>query len=450
MHHQKTSSVRANGPQPMAGKSMITSLFIGAAFTLVLCRADAKTLCVDRSGHGACYSSIGAAITAASAGDTVQVSPGTYKEAVTITQSISIVGSNRENTTIDATGQPNGINVNGHDHPNLRNIVISGLTVQNANFAGIAVSNASAVTISDNNVVNNDKGLVVSGASPTCPNLPSYFQAGEDLDCGEGIFLSGVDHSTVARNNVSRNAGGILITDDTGAGHDNVISDNAVTFNQPDCGITLPSHSGAGVYHNTVTGNESISNGGAGVGIFAPGPGSKTYGNVIVNNTLKGNAQPGVTMHNHAAAGINGVPAGAPPTVFDDNVIIGNTISGNAADLADAATPGPTGINIYSVAPMSGTLIVQNTFSQEIFDVIVKVPLASADSGPQTQIHLNDFEAHDTGVSNLGTAKIDATQNWWGCPAGPGERGCATVSGDAITVNPWLSRPLPHGRGRDW
>src|SRR5437868_11121143 len=56
------------------------------------------------------------------------------------------------------------------------------------------------------------------------PPLPPYFQAGEGFDCGEAIHLSGVNHSIVANNVVDDNAGGILISDDIGPNHDNLIS----------------------------------------------------------------------------------------------------------------------------------------------------------------------------------------------------------------------------------
>ena len=86
------------------------------------------------------------------------------------------------------------------------------------------------------------------------------------------------------------NAGGILLTDETGPNHDNLITGNLVTENGYDCGITLASHRAApgyggagrvpyGVFHNTVAYNESSKNGlavsgnGVGVGLFtSPGP----------------------------------------------------------------------------------------------------------------------------------------------------------------------------------
>src|ERR1041385_4716663 len=291
-----------------------TTLF--RRFALRLCLASALALitspallaathCVNQSGSHGCFTTISAAVAASAPGDTIQVSEGTYKEDVIIPKPLALVGQNRENTIIDAAGLANGINIDGQNNAGLSHVVIRGFTVENANFSGILVANTSAVTISSNIVRGNDRNL--SGG--VCPDLPSQFVPADNLDCGEGIHLSGVDHSTIMNNLVERNAGGILVTDDTGATHDNVISGNVVRNNVPDCGITLPSHSGAGVFHNTVSGNFVAENGGAGVGIFAPGPGTKTYANVIVSNTLTGNGQPGVTVHNHAAPGVNGVPS---------------------------------------------------------------------------------------------------------------------------------------------
>ncbi len=398
--------------------------------------AAAATLCVNTAGSGNCYSSIGAAVAAASAGDTVKVAHGTYQEDVVITKpALSLIGEAAENTIIDATGKLNGITITG-----TTGVIISGFTVENADTAGIWITDSSSITISGNRVMNNDRGLV-PGENTTCPPLNGTpFETGEAQDCGEGVFLSGVDHSILANNRVTGNAGGMLITDDTGPTHDNLITGNSVVRNTAlDCGITLPSHSGAGVFHNTVSGNDSSYNGGPGVGIFAPGPGSKAFGNVVINNNLRGNGLPGVTMHNHAAPGVNGVPAFLPPPVFDDNLIVGNDISANSQDFEDAATTGPTGINIFSVAPMKGTIISQNVIHQEALDVVINVPGSS--EVPVARVHLNNL-LDQVGVQNAGTANVDARENWWGCSGGPTANGCAATLGTGILVVPWLTKPF--------
>ena len=65
--------------------------------------AAGATLCVQKNPNPGCpYSSIGAAVAAASAGDVVQVSQGTYSEDVVVGKAISLVGANRNNTIIDS------------------------------------------------------------------------------------------------------------------------------------------------------------------------------------------------------------------------------------------------------------------------------------------------------------------------------------------------------------
>jgi len=396
----------------------------------------AATLCVNPDGSAGCQKTIGAAVAAASPGDTVNVAAGTYKEDLNIFQPITLIGANAASTIIDATGLANGIYVDGIDNPNLANVFISGFTVQNANFEGILVTNASAVTISGNIVTNNDKNIVLSETAPACPGLPD-FETGETFDCGEGIHLLGASHSTVANNTVHSNAGGILITDDTAAAHDNVVTGNTVTDNDFDCGITLASHPPAmvsgsqtalGVYNNHVIGNQSLRNGaggaGAGVGIFASAPGTAAYGNVVADNQISGNGIPGVSIHGHT-----------PGQNLNDNVIIGNTISNNGADNGDTPTPGPAGINVAGISPISGMIIAGNTITMETFDVAVNIP-------GQIDVHRNSFSGA-IGILNLGRGTVNADGNYWGCGTNPASllgafAGCATTSGN-VPVNSWLT-----------
>ena len=292
---------------------------------------------------------------------------------------------------------PNGIFINGMwaaPNAGVADVLISGFKVRNANFEGILIVNASNVTLVDNHVLDNNLSLDIAGSS--CPGMPA-FETNEGDDCGEGIHLMAVDHSSVVRNESDHNSGGILITDETGPNHDNLISGNSVHDNPFDCGITIASHGPAtsviptaglpfGVTKITVAHNDVRRNGfqvpgaGAGVGIFAPFPGTTAAGNVVIDNDLRDNGLPGVTMHNHAA-----FPAPAPPVNMNDNVIVGNHISGNGEDTLDAATSGPTGINLFSVAPVTGTVVSQNDIDDEAIDVAFNVPAG------QMNLHLNDF-----------------------------------------------------------
>lgn len=396
--------------------------------------AGAATLCVRPGGHGGCYASITEAVTAAAPYDIVRVYPGTYAESVTIDKPLSLLGTNRDSTVIDASGLPYGINVDGYDHPGLSDVTVSSFTIEHAQFEGLLVTNADDVIVRDNAVTDNDRAL----DSPSCPGLPPPdSQAGEGIDCGEGIHLTGVSHSAVSANIVQRNSGGILLSDDAGPTYDNLVTGNVVADNPFDCGITLASHKPAapnGVYHNTIANNEASRNGlqgeGSGVGLFAAAPGMATYGNVVVGNTAVGNRIPGIAMHAHA-----------PGAKLDDNVILANHLADNGADENDSATPGTTGIMIFAAGPITGTVVAQNQIEREAIAIAVKTPSA-------VDLHLNDFDNHRTGVANLGNGTIDATENWWGCGAGPGNPGCASADGPGITDTPALSQPVFHDERR--
>ena len=405
--------------------------------------ASATTLCVNQDGKHGCSSSIGAAVSAASPGDVIQVWPGTYSEEVIITKSLSLIAASPLQSIIDATKLSNGIWVNGMamaPNPGVANVVISGFKVRNANFEGILLTNASNVTVVGNEVEDNDASL----SAGTCPGIPA-FETSEGQDCGEGIHLMGVDHSTILRNEVTHNAGGILTSDETGPSDHNLLSQNYVHDNSYDCGITLASHAPAtsiipaaklsfGVWYNTISRNTSLRNGtispGAGVGIFAPSPGTTDTGNVVIDNDLIDNGATGVAMHNHAAP-----PSPAPPVNLNDNVIVGNHFSGNGPDNPGAPTSGPTGINVFSMGVISGTVISQNTFDRESIDIGFSAP-----SG-QLNVHFNDFSS-GIAIDNLSTGTVDATENWWNCATGPNGKRCATVQGSGVSFTPWLTAPF--------
>jgi parallel beta-helix repeat protein len=406
--------------------------------------AMGATRCVNPGGTGGCSASINSAVTAALPNDTIQVAPGTYHEDVIVTKPLSLVGSGAERSIIDATSLANGIDVDGHNHAGLSHVVVTGFTVRNAKFQGILITDSSFVTIWNNHVTDNDKSLIV-GPPPTCPGLPGYFVAGEGLDCGEGIHLSGVTHSTVASNLVEHNAGGILLSDDTGLTSDNLISGNVVRENPFDCGITLASHHFQfgfnplfGVFHNTIAGNTSARNGlatgeGAGVGIFAGPPGGQDYGNVVIGNELVGNALPGVTMHSHSSF-----------QNLNDNLITGNQISGNGPD-NDVPTLGPTGIVVWSASgapPIRGTVISQNIIKDEEVDITV------ATDG-EVDAHLNSLLGRQVGVHNVGIGSVDARENWWGCKEGPSGARCSHIVGPNVAFEPWLTRPFRDDKGDD-
>src|SRR6185437_15036896 len=136
--------------------------------TALTSSASAATRCVRPDGRGGCSPTITQAVASAAPYDTINVYPGTYHESVTINKPLYLLGANRSNTTIDASGLSYGINIDGFTQAGISDVTVSGFTVTGANFEGVLISNARDVILRDNNVTENDRAL----ASPACPGLP--------------------------------------------------------------------------------------------------------------------------------------------------------------------------------------------------------------------------------------------------------------------------------------
>jgi hypothetical protein len=390
--------------------------------------AAAGQVCVNPGGTGGCKSSISAAVAALPHGGRIDIQPGTYKEDVAVTTSNLILhGASANSTIIDGSDQSWALELHNNS-----NLIIENLTFENANLAGVLFDNVSNAQFRNNHVTKNDVELK-PGPVPNCEPIDQMFP-GDDMDCGEGVTIAGLRQSILDHNQVDGNAGGILVSDEHGQTRDNIISNNDVSNNRLDCGLTLASHSANQVFNNLVVNNTVSGNGAAGIGLFGPAMGTGVHDNVIRNNTATGNGIPGVTMHAHVAGeNMNG------------NQIIGNTLSGNGADFEPGTTTVPTGIEIFaapSADPVKNTVILSNKFKNEKIDVWIGANNTSAD------VHFNDLVggAGVVGVQNAGTGVVHAQLNYWGCSTGPNTNGCSTTStspaGGAIQTTPFLTHPV--------
>lgn len=340
-----------------------------------------KTGAADRNCHSAAYTSVQAAVDAAPAHGTVVVCRGTYTEDVIISSPLKLLG--KHGAVIHGSAVSNGdcdqLGPNGPGTaPCLAGITIKsghvavlGLTVTGAIGEGILATGSLTghsignVVIEGNRVIGNDVG----GIPPTADSpYPQCVEIGEiPGDCGEGIHLMGVYGSVVSHNLVRGNTGGVLLTDEFGPTHDNLIAHNIVTKNLFDCGVTAPGHnpfaldvngnrqpSVAGVYRNVISHNRITFNGtqgeGAGVLFANATAGSASYDNLVVHNYIAGNSLAGVTLHAHPLA------AGQ----FEDlsgNRILHNTIgrnnTGGDPDAGDSAT---TGVLVFAAVPVQVTI----------------------------------------------------------------------------------------------
>ncbi|TAM52201.1 MAG: DUF1565 domain-containing protein [Acidobacteria bacterium] len=351
--------------------ALVLACALGLALTPAVGMADdgdGHTFFVSRKGsdgnpcsESAPCATIGRAVSMAGNGDTVMVGRGTYHEDVAISVGLTLRGAGRP--TIDASGMDNGIVISGDGAAGAR---VMGFTVKNATFEGILVRQTHGVTIRDNVAEANDQGIFLPPAQQTGECLAAGPIPG---DCGEGIHLWSVTNSRVEENWVGNNAGGILLTDESGPTAFNIIDGNVVVDNTYDCGITIAGHNPgaapggnpqpatAGIYGNTVSRNRADRNGvageGAGILIAGGAPGTAVYDNQIVGNEASGNGLAGFTLHSHA-----------PGQDLNGNVIAWNRFSHDNldgdTDFSQATDSQTTGIFLASAAPLSGTVVLGN------------------------------------------------------------------------------------------
>jgi nitrous oxidase accessory protein NosD len=355
----------------------------------------------DRSCRSARFRTIQSAVNAARPGSTVVVCKGTYHEQVVLNKPLSLQG---QRATIDQAGVTPAFQVT---LPGLgtqtifagvvmvsSGIRFTGFTVTHAQGEGILAAGlgreVTGISISHSAVVHNDLGFGV----PNSPYFQCAAQGAVPGDCGEGVHFIGVAYSAIKGNLIADNAGGVLLSDDTGPTHNNLVANNVVTGNATDCGITVPGHnpnalsatgqpqpSVAGVYANVIRGNVVTNNGlkgeGAGVLFANATAGTASYDNLVLRNYIAGNGLSGVTMHAHTIK----------PGQFEDlngNRVIGNAIGKNNidGDTLDCPPNSPctpqdlrtTGVLVFS----GGTRVTTTIAFNHIFDNAIGIWLSKA------------------------------------------------------------------------
>lgn len=203
--------------------------------------ARASTLYVGGTDSGN-YTTIQAAIDDANPGDTIYVYNGTYYENIVVYKSLSLVGEDRDTTTIDGGGFFEDVLSITADWVN-----ITGFTATNSmeGHTGIGLSSVQNCNITNNNASDNYFGFLLESSSA---NVITYNNASDNY---AGIFLYLSSGNSISDNNASNNTLGISVTYDSDV---NYIADNNVSENWR--GIHLSSSSS-----NTITGNLMVEDG---------------------------------------------------------------------------------------------------------------------------------------------------------------------------------------------
>jgi parallel beta-helix repeat protein len=330
---------------------------------------------------------------------TVNVLPGTYNEAVSITKDLVLQTTGSAEETIIQY------------HPDVVTVDLDGETVVIDGFT------------------------IAEGTAPTSGIHVDYLYDGSSLtvkDCiitqnyGRGIYAWSIEEDSsliIEDNTVSDNdyhgidieyvAGGSSVTISG-----NTITDNGDNWEGDGCGIYLGTVDASTVTiddENTITGN-------AGDGIYNGSMQDASTYEITGNNNISSNGDDGVHIHLYEDS----------IATIHDNIINDNTENGiyvsevfGGGDSSELVAD----YNTISDNGNCGVLISEGGMDE---DYLVTIS------------DCNDiFDNSEHGVYNESGYMVDATENWWGDESGPD--GAGPGSGDSISgdvdYEPWLRAP---------
>jgi len=254
---------------------LVVLLLLSMSFTAIAILPEttsATTLYVGGAGPGN-HTTIQGAIDAASPGDTVFVSSGTYLENVIINRTITLKGEDRDTTMVEDNGTADVFQVSA-DFVNISGFTI-GRTGPFWEGSAIKLNSSQGCHIANNNVSDNGHGisLLLSNNNKIVKNIA--------LNTSFGIYIAHSENNEVAQNNISdTHVFGIAMAGSEG----NLIRENNVSDNH-NVGIFAIGSSMNRIESNMIFRNIID-------GIFI----TNSSHNRLENNTVSSNGRMGVTI----------------------------------------------------------------------------------------------------------------------------------------------------------
>lgn len=282
--------------------------------TIIALPVIAQAAIITVGPDGCNYTSIQAAINAASPGDTIEVQNSTYYENVNVTEQITLRGMNTGGgmPVVDASWNGSAITLSTDG------IALEGFKATNS---GYSLGDAGIKVCSDNNTIigndasnNNREGIFLRESS----NNNTITGNTANYNTWRGIFLSKSNKCTISDNAANNNGGnGIYLTNSS----NNIIEENNARNNEFH-GISIGNSS-----HNKIIGNEAIQNYNCGIYLN----GSDSY--EIRDNKAEYNGAGGISvLYDRGVNSINGNIAShngiSGIYLFDSHI---NTIEDNTA-----------------------------------------------------------------------------------------------------------------------
>jgi hypothetical protein len=400
--------------------------------------ASPKTVCSTRCP----FTSIQAAINAASPGATITIGPGNYYENVVVNKSVTLQGSRNGTVIYPATSAP-----------------------ECATSSTLCGGAASTIILVEANNVTITK-LWLKGDNPKLTS--GVIRGGEEIDARNGIvenYSAGVYNDlTVSKVKVTGVYLRGIYASSEGTGF-NFNHDTVENVQGEGESIAMFNFGGSGVMEdNTVTNT---------TGAFAANwsKGTQFVGNKISNtssaiHTDNNGGKGGVAdlIRGNKVQGCNengyGIWVFAPyvSATVESNKIVGCYI-GIAAFGSQVSGQGPTfsnnkvngtGAKTTPGESTYGALLSTSLFEYGHGDLTTRLTgnsfehfgtgmLAEQSAGGQATITAsnNSFSADETGANGETGTVVEAQNNWWGCKKGPNQGGACVTAVGTVKFTPW-------------
>jgi len=318
------------------------------------------------------YPNIQGAIDAASPGDTINVSSGTYYELLDIGKSLTLQGEDRDTTIIDGNGTGNVVSVFAN------NVVISGFTIRNSSSFGCGIYLSGSSNAFRGNIFENcltSVRLVFSSDNNVSGNIikSSY---------DNGIYLWNSPNNVISANNIT-DSGAIDI--EVRDNSDNNLFERNILTNSKTWGIYVRSS-----FDNIFCENV-ISNGQGGVVIL-----DSSSNNTFSENTIENNSEYGIQI------GSSSYNAFSENTIRNNKLGIHLWSSHGNTFIKNTITNNTSGIDLSS---SNNNTLYHNNFVNNPAQVTLYNSLNTWDNGVEGN-YWNDYAGQDLDGNGIGDTNL--------------------------------------------
>jgi hypothetical protein len=405
--------------------------------------ASMKTVCAS----GCAFTSIQAAINAASPGATITIGPGAYYENVVVTKSVALRGSGLETVIYPATSMPECEpgSLCGGSASNIFLVQADNVTIASMRLQGDNPNLTSGV-VRGGEDIDARNGIITNHALGTFNNLTV---AKVTI---VGVFLRGIyassggtfnfNHDTIE--NVQGNEASIAMFNFEGSGvmaNNKVTSANdAISSNwskgtqflnnviiKSGSGVHTDNNGGSGGSADLIQGNKvrECKTDGYGIFVFAP----------YVSATVEGNRVKACAV---GLAVFGGAVPGQGPT-FTGNYVSSKEASTTGSTYGAYLTTDQLGFEFGDVtATLSGNTLAHAGTGLFVTQTSPSPGQPAGGQATVTASGSNSFVYDGVGANGDTGTIVEAQNDWWGCAQGPNMGHCTSAIG-TVTFTPWLT-----------